>query len=199
MTMARYSGVVTDGQGNVVPNASIRVRAELPGAPLAALKSDRVGTTSKDNPFNAEADGTFFFHVVGGAYRIDASKDGQDYTRRYVGIGLAQESDTIVSGQQQRVVTAAGDVTVASDDADVILIKKNVGAATIVYLPPSASRGKPVRIVDRKYDAASHNIDIKPDPATASGETVMGGTNFVIDSNGAGITLTPLDDGTGWI
>lgn len=196
MSLARYSGVVTDGQGNVVPGAAIKVRAELPGAPLAALKADRAGLTNKDNEFNAEADGTFFFHVVGGAYRIDATKDGQTYTRRYVGIGLAQESDVIASGRTERVVTDAGPVTVASSDADIILIKKTVGEATPVTLPDPATAEKPVRIVDRKYDAATNNITITSDGVS---KTIMGGSQYVIDADGGSILLTPLSDGSGWI
>lgn len=97
--------------------------------------------------------------------------------------------------ETQRKVTAAGSVTIAADDSDIIVIAKTVGAATAVALPSAADRSKPVRIVDGKYDAATNNITISPDGS----ETIMGGASYVIDSNGASIILTPLADGSGWI
>jgi hypothetical protein len=96
----------------------------------------------------------------------------------------------------QRVVTGPGDVTVDADDDDIIIIQKASGAATQVTLPSAADRTKPVRIVDGKGDAATNNITIAPE----SGETILAMTDYhyIIDSNGASITLTPLEDGTGW-
>ncbi len=194
MTMARYSGVVQDEAGNVVPSAVIEVRKEQPGQPLAALKSNRDGSVGLSNPFNAEMDGTFFFHVVGGAYQIKASKDGYEHIRRYVGIGLGQESDATVSGYRvRRTVTAPGPITVTASD-EIIIVKKTVGAPTIVNVDWSAQT-KPLTIVDGKGDAATNNITIVP----ASGQTQFASVNYqvVIDGNGGQVTLTPLEDGTG--
>lgn len=194
MTMARYSGVVQDGAGNVVPSAIIEVRKEQSGQPLAALKSNRDGSGGLTNPFTAEADGTFFFHVVGGAYQIKASKDGDEYIRRYVGIGLGQESDATVSGDRaRRTVTAAGAITVTADD-EIIIVNKTVGAATTVNVDWS-TQAKPLTIVDGKGDAAINNITIVPAP----GQTQFASVNYqvVIDGNGGQVTLTPLEDGTG--
>lgn len=177
--------------------------------------------------------------------------------------------------ESESVVTAAGDVTIASDALDMILIKKTAGAATRVRLCASSLRTRKVRIVDRKYDAATNNITIVPirpstitmtiaspavvaltangrsvnDPisfettgalptgaspdtqyyvktvidadhftfsATPGGsvintsgsqsgvhtmgtDTIMGSASYIIDSNGAGITLTPLSDASGWV
>jgi hypothetical protein len=195
MTMARYQFTVQDLAGNAVPLANVAVRAEIPGLPLVQLYSDRAGTVTIGNPINADAQGHVQFHCLGGSYQIRVWLGALDVTRDYVMIGLAQESDTIVTGTVSREVTAAGTVTVVADDADIILIKKASGAATTVNLPASAMRSKPVRIVDRKYDANTNNITIVPNGA----ETIMGGANYIIDSNGGGITLTPLADGTGWI
>ncbi|TAK50229.1 MAG: hypothetical protein EPO23_03215 [Xanthobacteraceae bacterium] len=94
----------------------------------------------------------------------------------------------------QRIVTAAGAVAI-NDVDDIVVISKTVGAATTVNLPASAARPRPIRIVDGKYDAATHAITIVPNGA----ETIMGGASFVVDSNGASIILTPLADGSGWI
>jgi hypothetical protein len=106
---------------------------------------------------------------------------------------------SIDTSQSQRKITIAGNVTVSADDSDIIVIAKTVGAATTVTLPPAADRTKSVRIVDGKYDAATNNITILPFQESPQVETIMGGTQYVIDSNGASITLTPLADGSGWI
>ena len=150
------------------------------------------------NPSDADSEGFFFCHLIGGAYQIrvytgPSGAPTSERIWRYVGVSLASENDTI-AGLTSRTHVDAGAVTVLADDADIIYINKAVGAATSVNLPPSASRVRPVRIVDRKYDALAHNITILPDGS----ETIMGGANYVIDSNGASITLTPLPDGTGW-
>ncbi len=98
MTMARYSGVVQDQAGNIIPNAKIEVRRETPGAPLAALKEDRDGLVSLTNPFDAEADGSFGFHVVGGAYKVRAYVGASgaptfEFIERFVANGTAAEHD----------------------------------------------------------------------------------------------------------
>lgn len=72
----------------------------------------------------------------------------------------------------ERTVTAAGNVTVATDDVDQINIKKTVAAATRVIFPLSSARTKPVRIVDKKYDAATYNITIVPKRPTTVTMTI---------------------------
>lgn len=122
MTMARYSGVVQDQAGNIITNAKIEVRREQPGQPLAALKSDRDGATPLVNPFNAEADGSFAFHVAGGAYKIRAyvgpsgAPTFEAPPRRYVGIGLGSETDSVAGGAPFAIVrvVATANVTIAS-------------------------------------------------------------------------------------
>lgn len=196
MSLARYSAVVQDLEGNAVPDALITVRKEQPGKAMAALKADREGGTPMDNPFNAGPDGSFFFHVVGGAYEIVASKDGETYTRNFVPIGLGAETDTITSGLTQRVHTSAGAVDVAADDADTIIIRKAVGAPTTVNLPSAMSRTRPLRIVDGKGDAATNLITVHP----FAGDTVFNIADYqpTVDGNGGQLLLTPLEDGTGW-
>lgn len=103
----------------------------------------------------------------------------------------------VSSSLTQRKITSAGDVTLADNDADIIVVAKTVGASTNVYLPNASVRTAPIRIVDGKYDAFTNNITINP--KIASGQTIMGGGTYVIDSNGASITFIPLADGTGWV
>ena len=200
MTMARYNRVVQDTDGNGVSGASIEVRAEVPGQPLASIYSDRAGTVPLGNPFTANSDGSFGFHALGGAYQVRAYTGPSgaptfEAILRYEAIGLNAEADG-VTDRTQREVTDAGDVTIASDDADIVIINKTVGDATAVTLPSAVSRTKPVMIVDGKGDAATNNITISPD----TGETIYAVTDgtALIDGNGGAVTLTPKRDGTGW-
>lgn len=200
MAVARYDLTAVDTSGNVLPSASVEVRAEIPGSPLATLYTDRDGTVTTGNPMTADSNGEAGFYCVGGFYRITVTSGAISKTRRYVGIGLSQGSDEIITGLVEREVTAAGDVTVTSDDADIILINKTVGAATSVILPDPATTTKKFRIVDRKYDAATNNITItSADSSSPSTSTIMGAPSYIIDSNGGSIELKPLGDGTGWI
>lgn len=163
MALARYDRTVTDKQGAVVAGASVTVRAEIPGQPLVQLYSDRAGTMAIGNPILTDANGDFGFYVTGGFYQIEVVNGAGTKTLPYVGIGLAQGSDVLVSGAVERVVTASGTVIIADDDADIILINKSVAAATRVVLPASASTlQKKRRVLDRKYDAATNNITIVP-------------------------------------
>lgn len=110
MVMARRSGTVVDQAGNIVTNAKIEVRREQPGQPLAALKSDRNGSVGMSNPFDAEADGSFAFHVIGGVYQIRAyvgpsgAPTFQAPIERYVGIGLGSETDSVAGGAPFAIV-----------------------------------------------------------------------------------------------
>jgi len=93
MPLSRWQATITDAAGNVVPSATVEVRREIAGAPLASLFSDRDGASAIGNPFSADAEGFAAFHVAGGAYRIDVSLGGFSRTWRYVGIGTAGERD----------------------------------------------------------------------------------------------------------
>lgn len=201
MALAVHHIQVQDAAGNVVSGAHVEVRREVPGQPLAALKSDRAGATALSNPFDTDSEGFAEFYVAGGAYQIrvytgpSGAPTFEAPIRRYVGIGLNSESDSI-SQRTQRIVTAAGAVTVDANDADDILVQKTVGAATTVGLPAASTRTKPVRIIDGKGDASTNNITIVPE----SGDTIFAIVDHqpIIDGNGGQITLTPREDGTGW-
>ncbi|MET4634963.1 carboxypeptidase-like regulatory domain-containing protein [Kaistia defluvii] len=93
MALARHQFTVTDAAGNVLPGASIEVRREQAGAPLASLYSDRAGTVALGNPFLADSEGFAALHVIGGAYRITVTKGSYSRTLRYVAIGRASETD----------------------------------------------------------------------------------------------------------
>lgn len=98
MVLARWQATIQDEEGNVLPGASVEVRRESTGAPLAVLYSDRDGLTLKGNPFDADLDGFAAFHVAGGAFRITATLGDETRTWRYVAVGLAAERDTVDPG-----------------------------------------------------------------------------------------------------
>ncbi len=98
MVFARWQSSITDDEGNVLPGATVEVRREISGAPLVPLYSDREGAVSIGNPFAADSEGFAAFHVVGGAYKITVTSGAFSRVHRYVGIGLAGESDGRGSG-----------------------------------------------------------------------------------------------------
>jgi hypothetical protein len=93
-----------------------------------------------------------------------------------------------------RVVTDAGAVTVAVDDANIIVVKKTVGASTIVSLPPAATANKPFTIKDGNGDANTNTITVDGD----GGETIDGAAGYLITFAYGSVTVYPLPDGTGW-
>lgn len=94
MVLARWQATIADDEGNVLPGATVTVRAESSGAPLASLFSDRDGQAGIGNPFNAGSDGFAAFHVASGVYRIDVISGLFTQTFRYVGISLSSEQPT---------------------------------------------------------------------------------------------------------
>jgi hypothetical protein len=106
------------------------------------------------------------------------------------------------SAPLQRVVTAAGDVTVASTD-NIILLNKTVGATTNIILPTAVSRGGvAITVKDLKGDAFTNNITFVPNGT----ETIDGFSPAAAITNGIALidaayeqkTLTPLTSGGGW-
>jgi hypothetical protein len=98
-----------------------------------------------------------------------------------------------IAANNVKVLTAPGPYAALPAD-DVLIVKQIVGAAFTITVDWSV-RLKPLRIVDGKGDAAAHNITITP----GAGQTQMAAVNYsyVIDGNGASITLTPLPDNSG--
>lgn len=116
---------------------------------------------------------------------------------------------TTGSGQvvTERVVTAAGVVTVATTDY-IVTVNKTVGAVTTVNLPGTPTTGTAFVIHDGKGDAATNNITITPaagningaatlvlSTAYASAEIVYNGTQWdasVIAVGAGGGTVTSV-------
>jgi hypothetical protein len=93
MPFAIWQATIVDDAGNVQSAASVEVRREDAGAPLATIYSDREGTTPIGNPFTVGSDGYAAFHVAGGAYRITATKGEFSRTWRYAAAGTSAEHD----------------------------------------------------------------------------------------------------------
>lgn len=121
--------------------------------------------------------------------------DGDNNIRDANGILFVKKYTVILP--TSRLVTATGNVTIPDDEpADDIEINNTSGAAITVFLPDVASRGKTIGVTDVGYNAATFPITVTRKAATS--QTIMGGTQYVIDSNGGGIKLTPNSAKTGY-
>lgn len=95
MTLARYNLTAVDSSGNILAGASVEVRREEPGTPLASLFTDRTGLSAAGNPLTADANGDGGFYCAGGFYQITVTSGAFAKTWRYVPIGLAQGLDLV--------------------------------------------------------------------------------------------------------
>ncbi|MGF7161292.1 hypothetical protein FHS85_002927 [Rhodoligotrophos appendicifer] len=94
MALGAFQRTVVDDAGNVVPSASIEVRDQVSDS-IVSIYSDRDGEVSLGNPFTADTEGFFRFHVAGGAYKISATSGAFTRVWEWVAIGLLQEQDEI--------------------------------------------------------------------------------------------------------
>jgi hypothetical protein len=92
MTLAVRNLVIQDANGNLMAGASIEVRLDVQGKPLAAIYSDRAGAVPLANPFVTD-DGKASFFTVGGAYQIKATLGDFEDIQNYVPVGRGAETD----------------------------------------------------------------------------------------------------------
>lgn len=103
----------------------------------------------------------------------------------------------IAVSETEKVVNAAGDVTIADDDAtDNFLINNTSGGPINVYLPSAAARTKRIGVTDVAGNAGTYSITILP--KSGSGQTIMTGSSYVLDVNGMGLSLRPRASGAGY-
>ena len=157
MVLAIWQATITDEAGNLIDSPSIEVRREVGGAPLVSLFEDRNGTTSLGNPFAAGTDGFAAFHVAGGAYQVKATKGAFERTWRYVGIGLASESDVLTTG----LVWLFDAATADSDPGSGNLRLDNAapGSVTEIYFDNQATGGADVTAWLDNLDDGGSGLD----------------------------------------
>lgn len=135
MVMAVWQRTIVDDEGNAVPNATITVRSQTSGLPLASLKTDRDGLTNKGNPFTADADGFAQFFVTGGSYRITATSGAFSQQWDYVAIGTAAETDAgTIPVTTPTVWLFDSDTSSAPDDTSFTLNNADATLATLLRL-----------------------------------------------------------------
>lgn len=193
MALARYELTAQDEAGNVIPSASVEVRRERDGA-IVSLYSDRLGATPVGNPVTTDSDGQVGFHVVGGAYQITVTKDSFSDVKRYVGIGLAQESDSLLTG-------AAFSFSTSTTDADPGLgnIRFNnatLGSVTTIYVDNASAQGATISSWLDTFDDGGTSTDrgtLTLMTADATGLMIARVTGSVVDGTGyRKISVTPL-------
>jgi hypothetical protein len=194
MPLARFQFHVTDDEGNVLPGASVEVRREVSGSPLAVLFSDRNGATPLGNPFQADSSGFAAFHVSGGAYRVTATSGAVSRVWRYVPIGLAAESDSLTTGVAWTFSTATTD----SDPGAGFLRFNNatLASVTAVYLDNLSSLGADVSAWLDSFDNGGQSTErgvITLQTVDGAGLFVARVTGSVVDGTGyRKLTVTPL-------
>jgi hypothetical protein len=99
MTASIYQGWAADASGNIIPNATITVRDQDSNS-IVTLWSNRATTSTKTNPFDADANGYFFFYRTAGRYKIEISDGTNTVTLNNVQLGTASERDTGTSTGQ---------------------------------------------------------------------------------------------------
>lgn len=87
-----------------------------------------------------------------------------------------------------RIITAAGDVTVGTGDA-LIIMNKTVSQNTNVNLPAAASKIGTVKIVDWKGDSESFPITVLPNGAETFND---GQTRWPLQGAGSSATFNPI-------
>lgn len=193
MVLARWQSTITDELGNIQPQAVVEVRAEGSNT-LASLFSDRAGVTPLGNPFTCGSDGFAAFHVTGGAYKITATKNGFSREYRYVGVGLATETDAVASGIPYLFDTATTDVD--PGNGDLRFNNATPASVTTLYVDNQSSAGVAISAYLDTFDDGGGSGNrgvislVSVDGASAFIATVTGS---VVDGTGyRKISVTPI-------
>lgn len=193
MALARWQATITDEAGNVIPGAEIEVHRETAGLPLVQLYSDRDGNVAIGNPFNADAEGFAFFHVLGGEFKIIARSDGDERIWRYVPVGLAAGSDAGGGDDSVQSVISASDTI--EDLVTNVAINRTAPSTTALALPDASIRnGRELRIADYSQSVTGHTITLTPFQAS---QKIMRQSTWPLYSNAANlasVTLFPVID-----
>lgn len=108
MAHSVWQATIVDDDGDVLPAASVEVRA-LPGLTLATLYEDVDGNTPLANPFAADAEGFARFYVAAGRYRITATSGATSRTWDQVLLGMpSTEMSLAAVSVLGRAINSAG-------------------------------------------------------------------------------------------
>ena len=196
MALAVFQRTITDGSGNTLSGASVEVRKETVGTPLATLYSDRDGNTSESNPVTADSDGFVRFYVEAGAYKIAATSGSLSITWRHVAIGTAAEVDTpipIASGgtgqtsaaAARNAITGVYDVSDPTYGAALDGTTDDTSAINDAITAANDAGGGDVIISGDALVSATTNIEGADEPAAI----VMKSNVRLIFTNNAQVTL----------
>jgi len=139
MTLAVWQATIADNAGNAQGGASVEVRLEEAGSPLANIFTDREGQTGAANPIAADASGFVRFYAAGGAYKITATKGSFSRVWRHVGIGLAGELDGAPAGVTWRFASETADADPGAGNFR--LDNADPASATKIFIDPTDSDG----------------------------------------------------------
>jgi hypothetical protein len=200
--LARWQSTIVDEAGNIQDGASVEVRREVAGAPLASLFSDRDGLVPTGNPITADSEGFAAFHAAGGAYRITATKGAFSRVWRYVGIGRAQEFDaTDIAALVQNVDAGYGltfeSETSAPPSAGAIRFNNaDLSAATECYISTENLGGSNIELRLLELFSASRTVKDTfslADPASNEQASWQIDGAALVGSPGDYVTLTISD------
>jgi hypothetical protein len=215
--LARWQATIVDEDGNILPGASVEVRHETSGSPLATLFSDRDGLVSIGNPFVADAEGFAAFHTAGGAYKITATYGAFSRVWRYVGIGTASESDALSEGSGLSLPALSainwngGDVLITHSPNllafsgaasgytfDNTLISSGSTAAYVGYNATSTDAGAaagPILLLDRN-SASPANADVLGQVLLRGRDSAGNATDYATINGGAATVTDGAEDGS---
>lgn len=126
---------LTDGEGNVLNNASVAIYHEIAGSPVATPYANRDGTGALGVPYTAPNGADAGCFLAPGEYKVVATQGNFTRTWRYVAVGLSAAAVTGLSTSSLSVGTGSKSFTVeaglgfalgqrlraASDDATKIM------------------------------------------------------------------------------
>ena len=194
MALARWQATIVDEAGNILNGASVEVRREDLGNSLANLFTDRAGVVPTGNPITADSEGFAFFHVVGGSYRITATKAGFSKEWRYVPIGLGAETDGRTGGVPLRFDDATADADPGV--GDVRFNNATPASVTTVYVDNATPLGDSITTLLDTFDdlgTASNHGTLYLQTADSAKLFIARVTGSVVDGTGyRKITVTPL-------
>lgn len=104
----------------------------------------------------------------------------------------------VSTSEVDKYITAVSDVTLDDEEqADNIFVKNTSGAPINVYVPSAEVRTKTIRVYDDNNNAGTYAITLLP--KSGSGQTILGGSSWSIDSNSSSIQIKPKADGSGYL